>query len=76
MDQIEQVVQLQGIVHSTPDFTGQGGAIDGCNELLVEVLGEKRGSCVRTCFGVNALCAAVTVDMRVRLKPGATTQGD
>ena len=64
---------MQGIVHSTEDFTGQGGVIDGCNELLVDVLGPQRGHCVRTCYGVNALCAAVTVDITVRLKPGAET---
>lgn len=72
LDQIEQVIRIQGVVHSTPDFTGQGEVIDGCNEVLIEALGD-RGKCVRICFGAAAMVGAVNIDYQVRLKSGAKT---
>eukprot|EP01049_Picozoa_sp_SAG25_P012981 SAG25_NODE_1894_length_2187_cov_2.210249_1_plen_186_part_00 len=68
LDRISQVVKLTGIVNGLPDFTGHGRVIDGCCDVLVEVLGEEIGMGVRTCSGSGSLSAAVTVDLVARVR--------
>ena len=68
LDRVEQVIKLTGIVNGTPDFTGHGRVIDGCCDVLVEVLGGEVGMGVRTCSGSGSLGAAVTVDLVARVR--------
>lgn len=68
LDRVDQVIKIEGIVNGTPDFKGHGKVINGCSDLLVEVL-EERGKHARTCTGAGSLPAAVTCDMIVRVKP-------
>ena len=68
LDRISQVVKLTGIVNGLPDFTGHGRVIDGCCDVLVDVLGEEIGMGVRTCSGSGSLGAAVTVDLVARVR--------
>eukprot|EP01050_Picozoa_sp_SAG11_P020268 SAG11_NODE_3388_length_2479_cov_2.572269_3_plen_200_part_00 len=66
--QVEQVVKVTGIVNGTSDFAGHGKVIDGCCDLLVDVLGPEVGNGVRTCTGSGSLSAAVSVDVVVRVR--------
>ena len=47
---------------------GHGKVIDGCCDVLCEVLGEEVGKGVRTCVGCGSLGGAVTVDLEVRVR--------
>jgi len=68
LDRVDQVIKVVGIVNGTPDFRGHGAVVNGCSNLLVEVLGD-RGKHARTCTGAGSLPAAVTIEMIVRVKP-------
>ena len=67
LDRVDQVVKVVGIVNGEPDFRGHGKVIDGCSNLLVEVLGD-RAKHARTCTGAGSLPAVVTCEMIVRCK--------
>ena len=56
-------------VSGDPEFTAHGAVIDGCSEVLVDVLGEERGMGVRVCSGAGSLGTAVTCDLVVRIHP-------
>jgi enamine deaminase RidA (YjgF/YER057c/UK114 family) len=67
LDRVEQVVMVNGYVNGTPEFRGHGKVINGCSNMLVQVLGD-RGKHARSCVGAGSLPAAVTCDMIVRVK--------
>jgi enamine deaminase RidA (YjgF/YER057c/UK114 family) len=70
LERIERIVKLTGFVASTPAFTDQPQVVNGCSDLLVEVLGE-RGRHTRSAVGVAALPldAAVEVEAIIAVKP-------
>ena len=68
LDRVEQVVKLVGIVNGLEDFTGHGAVINGCSDVLCEVLGDEVGKGARTCTGSGSLGAAVTCDLVVRVR--------
>ena len=67
LDRVDQVIKVVGIVNGTPEFRGHGKVVNGCSDVLVEVLGD-RGRHARTCTGSGSLPAAVTCEMVVRVK--------
>lgn len=67
LDRVDQVIKVVGIVNGEPEFRGHGKVVNGCSDLLVEVLGD-RGKHARTCTGAGSLPAAVTCEMVVRVK--------
>eukprot|EP00937_MAST-01D_sp_MAST-1D-sp2_P000451 g451.t1 len=69
LDRVDQVIKVVGIVNGVPSFQGHGKVINGCSDVLVEVLGD-RGKHARTCTGSGSLPAAVTCECVVRLKEG------
>ena len=66
LDKVDQVIKVVGIVNGEPDFRGHGKVINGCSDVLVEVLGD-RGRHARTCTGSGSLLAAVACEMVVRV---------
>jgi len=64
LDNLMQVVKLQGFVNSTDDFKAQPGVINGASDLLVEVFGE-RGRHARTAVGTNALPMGIPVEIEM-----------
>ena len=62
LDNVEQVMQLNGFVLSTDDFGDQPKVINGASDLIVEVLGEA-GKHSRVALGANALPFSVTVEI-------------
>jgi enamine deaminase RidA (YjgF/YER057c/UK114 family) len=57
-----QVIKLLGMVDATPDFADHGLVIDGCSDLLVEVLGED-GRHARASVGMGSLPGQITVEI-------------
>lgn len=62
LDGIGSVVKLLGLVNAEADFTDCPKVINGCSDLLVEVLGEK-GKHTRSAFGVNSLPAGTSCEI-------------
>lgn len=63
-------MKLVGFVRCTPDFTDQPAVIDGCSELLVEVLGEA-GRGARSAVGVAALPFGIPVEIEAVVQVAA-----
>jgi len=70
LDRVGQVLKLTGMVWAVPGFDQHPVVIDGCSQLLHEVLGE-RGTHARAAFGVAALPfdAPVSIDCICRIEP-------
>ncbi len=60
--QLKQVVKVFGMVNAVPDFTRHTEVINGCSDLLVEVLGE-RGEHARSAIGVGSLPMGFAVEI-------------
>lgn len=64
LDNVKQIVALNGFVNSDPDFYGHPAVINGASELLVEIFGE-RGKHSRTALGAAALPLNVSVEINL-----------
>jgi enamine deaminase RidA (YjgF/YER057c/UK114 family) len=62
-----QVIKLLGMVNATPDFADHGLVIDGCPDLLVEVLGED-GRHARASVGMGSLPGQITVEIEAIIR--------
>jgi enamine deaminase RidA (YjgF/YER057c/UK114 family) len=62
LDRIRQCVKLLGFVNCTAEFKEQPAVMNGCSDLLVEVLGEA-GRHARSAVGTNALPMDATVEV-------------
>ena len=59
---LKRVIKLTGFVNSTPEFGDQPQVINGCSNLLVEVLGEA-GRHSRSAVSAGALPFGVAVEI-------------
>ena len=68
LDRVKRVVKVLGMVNATPDFGDHPAVVNGCSDLLVEVLGE-RGRHARSVFGTGSLpgCAALAIEAIVEV---------
>ncbi len=62
LDHIEAVIKLLGMVNAEPDFGDQPKVINGCSDVLIEVLGE-RGKHARSAVGMGSLPNGMTVEV-------------
>lgn len=62
LDRVKQVVKVFGMVNAVPDFTGHTEVINGCSDLLVQVLGP-RGEHARSAIGVGSLPKGFAVEI-------------
>ena len=62
LDRVVRCVKVLGFVACVPDFTQQPEVMNGCSDLLVEVLGEA-GRHARSAVGTNALPRNVPVEV-------------
>ncbi|MEZ5793643.1 RidA family protein [Albidovulum sp.] len=62
LDRIRRVVKLTGFVNSTADFTDQPKVINGCSDLMVELLGDA-GRHARAAVSAPALPLGVAVEI-------------
>lgn len=67
LDNLNQIVALNGFVNSDPDFYGHPAVINGASELLVEIFGE-RGKHSRTALGAAALPLNVSVEINLTVE--------
>jgi enamine deaminase RidA (YjgF/YER057c/UK114 family) len=64
LDQVKQIVALNGFVNSAPDFYGHPQVVNGASELLLEIFGD-RGKHSRTALGAAALPLNVAVEINL-----------
>jgi enamine deaminase RidA (YjgF/YER057c/UK114 family) len=62
-----EVLKLLGMVNATPQFGDQPKVINGCSDLLVEVLGE-RGRHARSAVGMGSLPNGMTVEIEAVMR--------
>ncbi len=62
LDRIERTVKVLGMVNSAPDFGGHPQVINGCSDLLVEILGDA-GRHTRSAVGFASLPTAICVEI-------------
>lgn len=62
LDRVERVVKLLGMVNCGLDFTDHPAVINGCSDLLVEVLAD-RGSHARSAVGMSSLPFDIPVEI-------------
>jgi enamine deaminase RidA (YjgF/YER057c/UK114 family) len=62
LDRITRTVKVLGMVNSAPDFEGHPKVINGCSDVLVEILGEA-GRHTRSAVGFAALPNAICVEI-------------
>jgi enamine deaminase RidA (YjgF/YER057c/UK114 family) len=66
LDKIE-VLKLLGMVNAVPEFGDQPKVINGCSDLLVNVLGE-RGRHARSAVGLGSLPNGMTVEIEAVMR--------
>jgi enamine deaminase RidA (YjgF/YER057c/UK114 family) len=62
LDRITHAVKILGMVNSAPDFENHPAVMNGCSDLLVEVLGEA-GRHTRSAVGFVALPNNIAVEI-------------
>jgi enamine deaminase RidA (YjgF/YER057c/UK114 family) len=62
LDNIARVVKVLGMVNGAPEFEHHPRVINGCSDLLVEVLGD-RGRHARSAVGMGSLPDNITVEI-------------
>lgn len=62
IDRVVRLVKLTGFVNSTPDFTEQPKVINGCSDLMVDVLGDA-GRHARSAVSAASLPLGVAVEI-------------
>lgn len=62
LDRLERIVKLTAFVNSAPAFTDHPQVVNGCSDLLVEILGD-RGRHTRSAVGVAALPLDAAVEI-------------
>lgn len=62
-----EVLKLFGMVRATPDFIDHPKVINGCSDLLVDVLGE-RGRHARSAVGMGSLPNGMTVEIEAVMR--------
>ena len=64
LDHVEAIIKLLGMVNAEPDFGDQPKVINGCSDVLIEVLGD-RGKHARSAVGMGSLPNGMTVEVEV-----------
>jgi enamine deaminase RidA (YjgF/YER057c/UK114 family) len=64
LDRVKRVVKLLGMVNAVPEFEDHPKVINGCSDLLVEVLGEA-GRHARSAVGMGSLPMGIPVEIEV-----------
>ena len=67
LDRIVRVVKVLGMVNAVPEFDRQPQVINGCSDLLVQVLGEA-GRHTRSAVGMGSLPNRIAVEIECTLE--------
>jgi enamine deaminase RidA (YjgF/YER057c/UK114 family) len=66
LSRIDSVIKILGMVNAEPDFADHPKVINGCSDLLVEVLGDA-GRHARSAVGMGSLPNRMTVEIEAIL---------
>lgn len=66
LDNVVEVVEVNGMVNCTPNFTQHPEVINGCSELLVSIFGDA-GKHTRAAVGMSFLAYAICVEISMSL---------
>jgi enamine deaminase RidA (YjgF/YER057c/UK114 family) len=66
LSRVEAVVKLLGMVNAEPDFGDHPEVINGCSDLMVEVLGDA-GRHARSAVGMGSLPSRIIVEIEAIL---------
>jgi enamine deaminase RidA (YjgF/YER057c/UK114 family) len=66
LDRVEAVLKVLGMVNAVPEFKDHPKVINGCSDLLVEVLGEA-GRHARSAVGMGSLPNQISVEIEAIL---------
>jgi enamine deaminase RidA (YjgF/YER057c/UK114 family) len=70
LDKVKRVVKALGMVNAVPEFADHPKVINGCSDLLVEVLGEA-GKHARSAVGMGSLPMGIPVEVECIVEIGA-----
>ncbi|WP_417792799.1 RidA family protein [Terasakiella pusilla] len=70
LSRVEAIAKVNGMVNAEPDFLDHAKVINGCSDILVEILGEA-GYHARSAVGMGSLPLGVAVEIEaiVAVKP-------
>jgi len=63
LDKVKKAIKLEILVASTPEFTDPHVVANGASQLVLDVLGEDKGSHARVAYGVATLPMGVSVEV-------------
>lgn len=66
LDNVVQIIEVNGMVNCTPDFTQQPDVINGCSDLLITIFGEN-GRHTRAAVGMSSLAFGICVEISMSL---------
>jgi enamine deaminase RidA (YjgF/YER057c/UK114 family) len=66
LDKVDHILNVEGYVNCTDDFTDHPSVINGCSDLLVEIFGDK-GKHTRSAIGANSLAFGISVEIGISL---------
>jgi len=69
LDKVRRIVKLVGFVNCTPDFNDPHKVVNGCSDLLTEVLGD-RGRHARSAVGMASLPLGAAVEAEAIVEVG------
>ncbi len=66
LDKVDYILNVDGTVNCTSDFTDQPSVINGCSDLLVEIFGNN-GHHTRSAIGAPSLAFDISVEISMSL---------
>lgn len=66
LDKVNYILNVEGYVNCTDNFTDQPSVINGCSDLLIEIFG-KHGHHTRSATGANSLAFDISVEISMTL---------
>ena len=66
LDKVDHILNVEGYVNCTDDFTDHPSVINGCSDLLVQIFG-KNGRHTRSAIGANSLAFGISVEIGISL---------
>jgi enamine deaminase RidA (YjgF/YER057c/UK114 family) len=66
LDNVDYILNVEGYVNCTDDFTEHPSVINGCSDLLVEIFGNQ-GKHTRSAVGANSLAFGISVEIGISL---------
>lgn len=68
LDNVDYIINLEGLVQCTDTYTNQTAIIDGASILMKDVFGDGAGAHTRAASGHNALAIGICVEITLLVK--------